>query len=170
MPHTSGVNWTEDLTHQKRRLGVEPAVVLVGAALALGLTLLFGMVLLQAVNGLGSNLSEQVLFGVLLLTTSMLRLAAGLFTGRMYRRRYGMDTRGETMGSVVVAMAAGWAGYALIVAMAAAITGADVAVGRLLLELPRWLLEGAAGAALVGPGEREELDPRLRRFALRGNR
>lgn len=150
---------------QDRRPSVEPGVVALSTGLALGLTLFLALVMLPAVAVVAAALSELVLFGVLLLLSSLVRIAAGLFGARMYRRRHGTDARTDALPSVLVAMAVAWGGYALLVGGSSALTANDVQVARLLLELPRWLLEGAVGAALIGPGEPERLDPVLRRFA-----
>lgn len=147
-----------------------PAVVATTAGLALLVTLLCALVLGPAVVAVGAGLSELVLFGVLLLMTSLLRMTAGLFAARAHRRRHGTDTRTELLLSVLTGAAVAWAVYAGLVVTASGLTGTDGDLGRLLLELPRWLVEGAAGAVVVTPGDRERLDPRLRRFAGPGHR
>lgn len=158
------MTWSSDAESGEPPRLLLGAIVL-AASLTLGLTLFFGVVLLPAVAVLAAAVSELVLFGALLLASSLIRIAAGLFAARMYRRRRGTDTRIEALPSVLTGVVIAWAVYFLLVATSASATGTDLGLGRLLLELPRWLVEGAIGAAFVAPGQPEQLDPRLRRFA-----
>jgi hypothetical protein len=163
--HDPEVMPVREATRSAGRPVLWPGTVALAALLSLFLTLVIGRVLLASVDVLGTAFSELVLFGGLLLATSSTRIAAGLFAARHLRRRHGTDARGATLPSVALGTALGWAAYALLVVTASGGTGGDVDLGRLLLELPRWLVEAAAGAALVSPGEPERLDARLRRFA-----
>jgi hypothetical protein len=118
------MTWSSDAESGEPPRLLLGAIVL-AASLTLGLTLFFGVVLLPAVAVLAAAVSELVLFGALLLASSLIRIAAGLFAARMYRRRRGTDTRIEALPSVLTGVVIAWAVYFLLVATSASATGTD---------------------------------------------
>lgn len=142
-----------------------PAAVTSGV-IALGGTLFVGTILAPWLSDALAALSDLEAFGASILFASSVRLLAGVYGGRSYRRRRGSVARHEPLVSVTYGVAAAWLVYLLVVLLAVATTGAGWP-WLLLLELPRWCVEAALGVLLVGVGEPED-DTVVRRLARRG--
>ena len=148
---------------------VVPVVVARTATIAVGLTLLLGLILLPSVGGVLAEVSQGVTLGVLVLLTTGSRVAAGVFGARLLRRRYGTGGRGDAVPSVVLGAAVAFLAYLGLVLLSASAVGYEDSWWRLMVELPRWVVEAGLGALLVTPGPTEQYDPALRRFVGAGS-
>jgi hypothetical protein len=138
----------------------------VSGAVALVGTLFVGVVLAPWLADVLASLSELEAFGATLLFGSSVRLLAGLYGARAYRRRLGTQWRTEPLASVLLGVALAWLGYAVLVAATGAAVGGGMS-WRVLLELPRWLVESGLGALIAQCGEPEDLTV-VQRLARRG--
>lgn len=143
------------------------STLVVAASVSLVLTVLMAVLILPATAEVLAALPPLVLFGVLLVLSTLARFMAGVFAARRMRASQGLETRAQAIPSVLAGVALAWAVYCLVVVVTAWGVGDPVPWLRLLAELPRWAAEAALGAALVQPGDPEDADPRLRRYSLR---
>ncbi|MGL4173857.1 MAG: hypothetical protein ACRCTR_07275 [Actinomycetota bacterium] len=120
-----------------------------------GLVSFFGLMVLALgilpavvswLDGLGSFLASAVV----ILSASAVRLIAGLGAAWVYRFRFGTGTRRDPLLSVAVGVFGSWVFYVCLMMFSSQST--DALTGRMVAELPRWLLEAALGALLVAPG------------------
>jgi hypothetical protein len=113
-----------------------------------------------------ASLSDLEALGASILLGSSVRVLAGIYGARAYRRAFGTRWRHEPVLSVCVGMIISWVVFTVLVLLASALS-----VGTwswlVLLELPRWLVEGLLGMYLVQPGERED-DRVVDRLSRRG--
>jgi hypothetical protein len=141
---------------------VVTAVVLRTGTIIIGLTLILGLLVLPGAAEVLSAMSPGAAIGLLFLVSTCLRIAAGAFGARLLRRRYGTTGRTEALASIAVGAAAAWALYTVLVTLGGS---SDGGWPRLLLELPRWIIEAGFGAVLVAPGESEPEDRVPARFS-----
>lgn len=107
-------------------------------------------------------LDPIVATGVVGLLVSMLRGSAGIFVGRLVRRRYDVDTSMDFVPTAMVAAVIAWllyAGLLLLLGDATVLT-----TTRGWIELPRWIIELSLGALVVGTEEPERMDWRFGRL------
>jgi hypothetical protein len=154
----------------QQRPRVHTPAVAIAAAISMGGTLFIAVVLLPGVAEILAGLSQPVAFGLVLPLTTGVRVLAGVMGARSYRRAHALEQRRDSMLSVLLGVAVGLLCYEIIALSSAAAYGMSVSWLLVGVELLRWLAEGALGAFIVNPGEREELDPALRRFLLRPER
>jgi hypothetical protein len=141
--------WRDSTISGEPRLLTRPTVV-TGAISLLG-TLFVALVVAPWMADALASLSDLESFGASLLFGSSVRLLAGVYGARAYRRREGTQWRHEPVLCVLVGVAAAWAAYAGLVLLASLSTDDGGWSWRLALELPRWLVEAVLGMYLVTP-------------------
>jgi hypothetical protein len=139
----------------------------VTALVSLGGTLFVALLVAPWLADALASLSDLEAFGASVLFGSSVRLLAGVYGARAYRRREGTQWRHEPLLCVVTGVTAAWLAYAAIVLLAGLLAGDGGASWRLLLELPRWVVEAVLGTYLVAPDGPED-DTVVARLARRG--
>jgi hypothetical protein len=102
-----------------------------------------------------ASLSDLEALGASILLGSSLRVVAGVYGARAYRRTFGTRWRHEPVLCVAVGVLASWSVFTGLVLLASLLS-----VGAwswlVLLELPRWLVEALLGMYLVQTGEPDD--------------
>lgn len=156
--------WIESRVTGEPRLLARPTVV-TGLISLLG-TLSVVLVVAPWLGEALAALSDLEAFGASLLFGTSVRLLAGVYGARAYRRRRGTQWRHEPVLSVLVGTVGAWAAYAALVLLSAALTDGGWS-WRVLAELPRWVVEALLGMYLVTPDGPED-DTVVARLARRG--
>lgn len=132
----------------------------VGGLFGLGLTLLFALLVSDAMAKTLAPLGATVVVGLMILVLALLRLVAGMWTAQLVRRRYEVRHRREYLPTALVAGALGWAMYTALILASGGALGSSVDLPRLLLDVLQWLAEFGLGAYLVSPDAPSARSPR----------
>ncbi|WP_289017016.1 hypothetical protein [uncultured Ornithinimicrobium sp.] len=135
---------------------------LVGGVAAFLITIAVVLVVLPYFADWYLYLDPIVATGVVGLLVSMLRGSAGIFVGRLVRRRYEVDTSMDFVPTAMVAAVVAWLLYAGLLFLLGDATMLTTARGW--IELPRWIIELSLGALVVGTEEPERVDWRFGRL------
>lgn len=136
--------------------------VIVGGVAAFLITVAVVLLVLPFFAEWYRYLDPIVATGVVGLLVSMLRASAGIFVGRVVRRRYDVDTSMDFVPTAMLAAVVAWllySGLLLLLGDASMLTTA-----RGWVELPRWIIELSLGALVVGTEEPERMDWRFGRL------